>query len=84
MLHNVFWHQEGVANPVPAFPPASLHVSFWYVPAKRSKMQNAAKASRRIDDIYIVMQFADLNIPLPCLDSPGQVLISLFGGHPAI
>lgn len=45
---------------------------------------DTAKASSRRDDIYIVIQFADLNIPLPCLDSPGQALISFFCGQHAI
>jgi len=45
---------------------------------------DSAKASSRRDDIYIVIQFADLNIPLPCLDSPGQALISFFCGQHAI
>lgn len=81
VLHNVFWQAGRGGKPRARL--SSCKTSCFFL-AHKNKMQNPAKASCGIDDIYIVMQFADLNIPLPCLDSPGQVLISLFGGHHAI
>lgn len=84
VLYSMVWQLGGLVNPLPVFLLQVFEFFFLAHTCNEVRDANTAKAARRIDDIYIVMQFADLNIPLPCLDSPGQVLISFFRGHHAI